>query len=109
MPFSFFASHCRIACIAISLAAGLSVSCAHAADKPYDQRKQECAEIAGGRSYELQNDAMRECTQDGTGKLRATGVEGEQHARAKACDAQAKSVDVQDRSRFLKECYAAKR
>lgn len=109
MSSRFFIAHCRTACAAILMAAGLAISCAHAADKPYDQRKQDCAEIAGGRSYELQNDAMRECTQDGTEKLRATGVEGAQRARIKSCDAQAKSIDVQDRPRFLKECYAAKR
>jgi hypothetical protein len=89
------------------LVAGCGVSTfAFSADEQANRMKEECSREAGSKSSESQEKTMRDCSQNRTGELRATGSEGAQRAKIKACDAEAKGMDAKAQPRFLKECYA---
>jgi hypothetical protein len=98
----------KIGVVVLLLASGISLS-AYSADASKDKMQRQCAEIAGGKTADLQDDVMQECTQGRTSEPRASGMEDTEHARIKSCDAQAKAMDESARPRFLRKCYAGKK
>jgi hypothetical protein len=80
-----------------------------AANEDYNQMKKECNFEAGGKTAEMQKPAMRECSQNRTDEMKASGSEDAQHAKIKACDAESKGVAKEKREKFQKECYARQR
>lgn len=109
---SNYTAQCRKACAAgflLASAVFLSVHAAEKADAAKDKTREECAEVAGGKTADLQRGAMADCTQGRTSELRASGMEGKEHATVKSCDARAKGIEESKRERFLRECHAGKK